>query len=225
MKIALVTGHTPNYASMADITVPGKEYYAKKHGYSIFVQSDNFIAWPNRLIGFEKCFYIHDLMIKHPDIEWFWWTGSDCLITNYTTKLESFIDPEVHFIVTKDDHGIGADVFFIRNTPEGREYIQHLTDPAAPAETEQGWMWADEFNPKWRDITKYLPQYTMNSYILKWYPNKPNRDLFGQRQDWQQGDFVLQAISGYNPSFTGQDNYNWKCHQLSSHLAEHPPVE
>jgi len=209
MKIALVELHTPNYNSMADITLPGKISYANKHGYTMFVKTDNFV--PNIHVGFQKCFWMYDLMIANPDIDWFWHTGTDCMITNSEIKLESLIDENFHFIVTKDDHGIGANVFFIRNTHEGREYMKHLQDPHPASGSEQGHMWDDEYNPIWRPITKYLPQHTMNSYYLKYYPHKTGKDVFGQRSQWIPGDFMVQVITGLMPpGMSPEDIYNWK---------------
>lgn len=197
---------------MADVTLPGKIAYAKKHGYDMFIKTDNFV--PNIHIGFQKCFWMYDLMVDNLDIEWFWHTGTDCLITNPEIKLETLIDNNFHFIVTKDDHGIGADVFFIRNTPEGRAYIKHLQDPHPASGTEQGHMWDDEHSPQWRPITKYIPQNTMNSYALSHLPHKCGVDLFGQRQNWEQGDFVLQAITGPYHGQSAEDIYIWKLNIL-----------
>jgi hypothetical protein len=221
MKIAIVTGHTPNYNTMAEVTLPAKVSYAARHGYNLFVQTDNFLAWPERHIGYEKCYYLSEIMKEHPEIEWFWWNGCDCLLTNLDVKLETLIDNDYHFIVTKDDEGIGADVFLVRNTPEGREYIEHLKTQHEPSGTEQGHMWDDEHNPKWRAITKYLPQNSMNSYVMKWYPHKRRlKDLFGQRQNWAPGDLMLQAVTGFTPGLNPQQVYEWKLNILKTHIKE-----
>jgi hypothetical protein len=219
MKIGIVHLYTENYKSMAEITLPGKEQYAKKYGYTVFNKDDNFV--PDVHIGRQKCYFIVELMDQNPDIEWFWHSGTDCLITNHNIKLENLIDTntDIHFIVCKDDEGINADVFFIRNSSEGREYMKHLTEPHASG-TEQGWMWDDEHNPKWRNITKYIPQNKMNSYDLKFYPHKCGFDLFNERSNWQLGDFLLQAITGYLPGAAvgSQKLYDWKLNILRSHI-------
>lgn len=218
MKFAVVSHHTPNYQEMANITVPSKEQYAAKHGYSLFIKTDNFLNKPGLYPSYEKCFYLTTIMNANPDIEWFWYSGCDCLITNLDITLESLIDSNFHFIVTKDDHGIGGDVFFIRNTPEGREYMQHLEEPHWCG-TEQGHMWDDESNPKWLALTKYIPQYYMNSYEMKYYPHKRGFDLFNQRSQWLTGDFLIQAITGLMPAeMTTKDVYNWKVNILKENV-------
>jgi hypothetical protein len=216
LKIALINLHTPNYQTMADLSVPGKEQYAKKHGYMFFNKTDNFV--PDIPIGYQKCYFLADLMLEHPDIEWFWHSGTDCIITNHNIKLESLIDPTVHFIVCKDGQGINADVFFIRNSTEGREYIEHLKTYHVTSGTEQGQMWDDEHNPKWRAITKYLPQQTMNAYDLTWYPHMSGTDRLGGRSAWQPGDFVLQAVTGLNDGWTAEQIYQWKLNILQSNM-------
>jgi hypothetical protein len=197
MKIALVSHYTPNYQELADITWEGKKKYAEKHGYEAFVKTDNFANLPERHPSMEKCRFLCELMEAHPDIDWFWYSGCDCLITNHQIKLESLIDNERHFIVSLESGGPNGDVFFIRNTPEGREYMRHLDEPAACVpQTEQGHMWVDRSNPKWQAITKYLPLSAMNSWDLEWYPHVSKTDGMGQRSNWELGDFVIQPVTG-----------------------------
>jgi hypothetical protein len=217
MKIAIVTHHTPNFIEMANITRPTKIRYAEKHGYVDFVKTDNFLNLPNTHPSLEKVFYLDEIMHANPDIDWFWYSGCDCLITNTDIKLESLIDENYHFIVCKDDHGINGDVFFIKNSHEGREYIKHMEEPHREG-TEQGWMWDDEEDPKWRSITKYIPQNIMNAYDLKYYPNKCGHDVFNQRSNWQPGDFVLQAVTGWWPGFGPKEIYQHKINILQSHV-------
>jgi hypothetical protein len=215
MKIAIIDLHNAYYKPMADMTLPGKVRYAEKHGYEFFCKTDNFV--PDVNIGFQKCFWLSELMEQRPDIEWFWHSGTDCLLTNHNIKLESLIDNEFHFIVAKDDHGICADIFFIRNTPEGREYMKHLQDPH-PMFTEQGHMWDDEFNLKWKCITKYLPQYTMNSYAGQWYPHKRGIDKLGQRGFWQSGDLLVHAVTGMLLHLTPDEIFQWKLDIIRHHV-------
>jgi len=221
MKIALVSHHTPNYNEIAEITVSGKQQYADRHGYELFVKTDNFSHIPERHLSMEKCLYLCQLMEEHPEIDWFWYSGCDCMITNHTIKLESLIDNDYHFIVCLEHAGPNGDVFFIRNSPEGREYMRHLDEPnECVPQTEQGHMWGDRSNPKWAAITKYLPLNAMNSWDLQWYPHLPNSDQLGQRISWQPGDFVLQsATGGWFPGITCSSE-EWKFKVLEMHLKE-----
>jgi hypothetical protein len=217
MKITLVTHHTPNFQSMADLTTPGKRAYAKKNGYEYYEQTDNWFVYPTRQIGYEKCLYLHHLMLVHPAIDWFWWSGCDVLITNHNVKLETIIDNNYHFIVCKDPCGINADSFLIRNTPQGRDYMIHCSTEH-PGGSEQGHMWDDEHNPNYKTITKYLPQHVMNNYDMSYYPHMSGFDVFGQRSNWQPGDFVIHAVTGLLPQHTLQQTYEWKMKILQSKI-------
>lgn len=217
MKIALVTHHTPNFQSMADLTTPGKRAYADKHGYEYYEQTDKWFVYPGRHIGYEKCVYLHHLMLTQPSIDWFWWSGTDILITNHNVKLETIIDNNYHFIVCKDSSGINADSFLIRNTTIGREYMEHLSTEH-PGGSEQGHMWDDERNPRWRPIAKYLPQHVMNCYDMAFYPHMRGFDVLGQRSNWQPGDFVIHAVTGLLVHHTPQQIYDWKMNILKSKI-------
>ena len=220
MNIALINLYDDNYQSMADLTTPIKTAYCEKHGYKFFEKINGFI--PNITVGYQKCFWLADLMLEHPEIEWFLHLGTDCLITNHSIKLESFIDNDYHFMVTKDDTGINGENFFIRNTPEGREYIENLKQIHPVWNTEEGNMRDDEKNPKWNKITKYLSQSTINSYDHQWYPHKKSTDQLGGKLGWEKGSFVLHAITGLLPGRAANEPfvYEWKMNILRSRLDE-----
>jgi len=219
MKIAIIDLYTKEYQTMAEITVPRKIAYAEKHGYIYLDKTDNFI--PDKAIGYQKCYWLSELMRDHPEIDWFLHLGTDCLITNHTVTLESIIDNDYHFMVTKDPTGINGENFFIRNSLEGREYIERLKEVHPLWNTEEGNMRDDEHNPKWRAITKYLPQCTINSYDKKWYPHLSELDQLGSRCGWLPTDFVLHAITGLIGATHGLGDpirYEWKMNILRSHL-------
>jgi hypothetical protein len=111
--IAIVSLHTPNYQVLADFTWnQNKQEYADKHGYKTILKLDNFKG--NMTIGYEKIFFLQDIMRENPNIEWFWWLGTDTMITNYNIKIEDVIDNDYHFIIGTDGNGMNADGFFIR---------------------------------------------------------------------------------------------------------------
>lgn len=208
MNIGLFTQYTPNFDSMAEITIPGRKEYAQKHDYTCFIDRSE---WVKKDIGLgqDKCLYMANLMKENPSIEWFWWLGCDALITNHNIKLETLIDNNFEFIVTKDNHGICADSFLIKNSKVGIKYLEHLAE-FHPMGSEQAHMWDDTRNPTWSSVSKYLPQNTMNSYNLKYYPHKGPVDVFGQRSNWESGDFVLHAITGLLTHMTIEQIYDWK---------------
>ena len=223
----MVTWHTKNWQPLADLTLPGKVKYAKHHGYTLYWKDEGFPeGYSGLLLGAGKCLWIAELMDEHPEHEWFWWNGTDCMITNHNHTLDSILEAspaEYEFIICKDHHGINADVFFIKNTEWGKSYMRHLAKDAPTHYTgsEQGVMWTDEEIAEYRDRTLYLPMTVMNQYTVEHHPEctahayntrgMPLTDVFGERYGWEQGDFVLQIV--------GRDmQYKLACLQSKAHL-------
>jgi hypothetical protein len=208
---ALVGLHDANYQPLADLTwTQNKLEYAELHGYKTFCRTDNFI--PNVGIGYQKIYFIKELLETHPDIEWFWWTGTDAMITNFGTRIQDRIDTQYHFIVAVDINGINADSFLVRNTPEGRGYMQNLLDLEEECSkhwdveqramslalgippTAQPWTEDTEIDEKYVDVVKLVPQRYMNSFNYKLYGNAypdHNNDRFGWDGNWQLGDWLI----------------------------------
>ena len=191
MTIALQCSHDIGYASLGDLTWYKNKYkYCEKHGYAprVLVYKDAPVAH-----GFMKMFHLRELLQeKH---EWVWATGCDSMITNMTVKLEDIVDKDYHLIIATDQNGLNADSFLIRNSEEGRYYIDHIL---SGIDTYRSHPWVEQqamidcFD-KFKDITKVVPQRTFNSYNYDFYPHcpKPNLDKLGTDGNWQVGDFLI----------------------------------
>jgi len=138
-----------------------------------------------------------------PDIDWIWWTGCDSLITNMTIKLEDRIDNNYHFIIAKDSHNFNADSFFIRNSPEGRAYIEMIISKY-PEYKDNGWAEQGVICDTYKDhkeIIKVLPQRAINAYNYDLYPEKkPHEKYFdrdGNDGQWQSGDLLIHWPGTY----------------------------
>jgi hypothetical protein len=208
---ALVELHDDKYQPLADLTWnQNKLEYAQLHGYKTFCRTDNFV--PNVGMGYQKIHYIKELLETNPDIEWFWWTGTDTMITNFATRIEDRILNAYHFICSVDVNGINADSFLIRNTPKGREYIDRLLE--LEPECSKHWdaeqraiavslglpvtaekrFWDDiEICKEWQEYVKLMPQRYMNSFNYQLYGNTytDHRDSFGWDGNWQLGDWLI----------------------------------
>ena len=186
MKIAIASMYNEDFKELAKITHTGnKVKYAEKHGYPISVKTNGFS--PEENINFSKIRLI--MQMFNSDIDWVFWLDADAMITNFDIKLESFIDSDYHFIITEDNNGLNAGSFFIRNSPEGRNYFQDLLDNVHIYNRiemyEQKWMW-DTYE-QYKDIIKVVPQKLFNSFNYKLYPQYKGRSE-GQ---WTPGDFVI----------------------------------
>jgi len=208
---ALVELHDAQYQPLADLTWnQNKIPYALRHGYRYFCKKDNLRE--GTAMGYQKLWFLKDLMISYPDIEWFWWTGTDTMITNFSTRLEDRVNNAYHFIVCVDVNGINADSFLIRNTEQGREFIDSVIDTEAECahewDCEQRGMakvlgipytgqyigvFPDKFQitNKWKDLVKLFPQRYMNGYNYNLYHYTEHKDSFGYDGNWQFGDWLV----------------------------------
>ena len=208
---ALVELHDANYQPLADLTWhQNKLEYAKMHGYKTFCRTDNFV--PGSGVGYQKIHFIKELLATRPDVEWFWWTGTDTMITNFATRIEDRILSAYHFIVCLDVNGINADSFLVRNSPEGRAYIDHLLaleeecnkhwdveqravaiSLGLPVTADQRWNTpgANVVNEQYRNIVKLMPQRYMNSFNYQLYDYKDTHDRMGMDGNWAVGDWLI----------------------------------
>jgi hypothetical protein len=208
---ALVELHDDKYQPLADLTWhQNKVLYAEQHGYKHFCRTDNFHE--GSLIGYQKMWFLKDLMTEHPEIEWFWWTGTDTMIMNFSTRLEDRVNNAYHFMVCVDVNGINADSFLIRNTQEGRKFLDRILE--LEAECSQHWdgeqravavalgfpvtgeivgVAADRFEIKneWKGLVKILPQRYMNGFNYQLYHYKDHRDSLGYDGNWNFGDWLI----------------------------------
>jgi len=191
MNFALVSLNDRNYQPLADITwEQNKVVYADLHGYAHACKTEGFY---NVGVGFEKIFFLRDMMESYPDIDWFWWTGCDTMITNLTIKLEDRIDNDYHFIIAADCNGLNADSLLVRNTPEGRGFIDMII---SKHDQYKAHVWAEQqaiidSRDEYKDIIKVLPQKLINAYEYSLYPECKPIDQTGASGQWEQGDLLI----------------------------------
>ena len=191
MNFALVSINDRYYQPLADITwTQNKVEYAELYGYGHACKVDGFYGIA---IGFEKMYFIRDMMNDYPDIDWFWWTGCDTLITNMTIKLEDVIDNNYHVIIATDCNGLNSDSLFLRNSPEGRAYVEMI---CSKYEEYKDDVWVEQraiINTldDNKDIVKIVPQKLINSYEYALYPECIPIDKNGNDGQWSQGDLLI----------------------------------
>lgn len=130
--IYLLSGWSPGYQPLADITWTRKTQYAKRWGHEArhFIHdkataesktSDKDIAW-DRVANW----------IKHldstPEGAWTWFSGVDLHITNLNINIEKFCDNHFDFIAANDCNCINADSFLIKNNYRTRRFLDRLYD-------------------------------------------------------------------------------------------------
>lgn len=196
LRYALVTIHDDNYKELADITWhQNKLEYARLHKYDVIAMTDNFDS--SIPIGFEKIRLLRSIMAKNQHDVLFW-SGTDSLITNFCIPLSDYVYPQHHVVISNDFNGINADSFVIRNTMEGRAWLdmimgmvdQYRNHPYV----EQGVMM--DTQEQMQHVVKVLPQRYLNSYYLPLYHQKGAKDdldSLGYGGNWRVGDFLLHA--------------------------------
>lgn len=190
MNFAILSLHNQPFQPLADLTWPNKVRYAEKWGYGHACKSNNFYGVA---LGFEKVWFIRDMLETYQDIDWFWWVGCDTLVTNMQISLEDRVDNNYHFIIATDCNGINADSFLIRNSPQGKEYISMILSKYEQYK-DHGWLEQqviiDTLDQN-RDIIKIVPQRDLNAYNYSLYPECQPFDKNGNDGNWQNGDLLI----------------------------------
>jgi hypothetical protein len=196
---AVASINLPNYQDLADITDQPKIEYCNRYGYKFFVLKENKYS---DIMGFNKIGYMLDLLNTNPDIEWLLFSECDATITNLATKLEDKIDNDFHVIIPVDRLNLNAGNLLVRNSPEGRGYLQMLMD-SEPEYKQAEWaeqqVMIDTID-NFTDIVKIVEQRYMNSYIQAPYDYCDVRtDVLGNSGEWQQGDWILHLPGLHKP--------------------------
>jgi hypothetical protein len=196
MRCAIISIHNDNYKEMADLTWHrNRKLYAIHRGYDHIVKTDNF---GDTNIGFWKVKLLLEIMEQqNHDVLHF--SGTDTMITNFTMPLTELVYETHHVTIATDFNGIQADSLLVRNTPEGRGWLQMIMDKMPQYLNhlffEQGVMM--ETYEQQKHIVKVVPQRFMNSYHYPLYnPHKGaknNNDAMGFCGQWQKGDWLLHA--------------------------------
>lgn len=211
----MISHNDKGYQKLADLTWhENKEEYASMHGYGMYARTDNFqTTRPDGLMsGFEKVYIARDVLTDNKDFEWVWWTGTDSMITNFSTKIEDRIDNNYHFIICADNNGINTDSMLFRNTPECLDFIDKIlametelkdnwdTEQRAisyllgfPGTAEPGWPTGKNLviDNEYKNIVKLVPQRYMNSFNYKLYHYTDHRDKFLVNGNWSFGDWLV----------------------------------
>jgi hypothetical protein len=204
---AVASMNTANIQELADHTDATKKEYCERYGYhwSVLTESDfvlktePYSVW----MDFNKPHFIMNLFNTQPDIEWLLFTECDATITNLTVPIEDKIDNDYHVVIPVDRLNLNSGNFLIRNSQQGRAYVQAMIDRAVNYEKDQGP--GSTLKDKWGiqqfmidtldefvSIIKIVPQRYMNSYQQELYDYCDVRtDILGTSGEWQKGDWIV----------------------------------
>lgn len=197
----VATMHDQGYRSLSQVTCDNNKVpYCELHGYELAVKTDE---WSD-VIYFDKIQFLIDILENNPDVKWIWWLDTDALITNFTKKIEDYVDDQYHIIMSTDVNGMNCGSFFIKNSPEALEWLRMILDHKERYKLKR---WDNpEQTPmimtyiKYKDWIKLVPQKEINSYnYALLYPTLSNKDMLGVVGEWAPGDWVLHWPGISNP--------------------------
>lgn len=207
---AVASLHDANYSDLAAITDASKKDYCEKHGYQFHVLTEMKYS---TITGFNKIHFTLDLFTQYPEIEWLLFSECDAMITNQSIRIEDKIDNDYHFIVPVDRLNINSGNFLVRNSEEGRAYLQMIIDK----ETEYAAVeWAEQqviidSVEHYSHVVKIVPQRWMNSYEQHIYDYCDIRtDVLGTSGQWESGDWIVHWPGTYKPARIARAEYHTK---------------
>jgi hypothetical protein len=206
---AVVSMSTKSIDDLADLTDGLKREYCERNGYEFFrIRDEDFVVHTTPYSSFmdwNKAFYLQKLFTARPDIEWVLLSEADATITNMTIRMEDKIDNDFHVIIPVDVNNLNGGNVLIRNSIEGRAYIdmivskceQYREDQSPGGKIKDKWGiqqvmidTIDEYTAN--GVVKIVPQRYMNSYIPEIYDYiDPRVDILGTSGVWEKGDWIM----------------------------------
>lgn len=215
-KFGLLTFHinqVDDYDGYATQTKLEKNEYCKLHSYTHY-HFDNFKFQYRWSPEWGKIVHMLDVLPKH---DWVFWSDADTMITNFTIKLETLIDENYNFIVSKDINGMNTGNFLIKNTPWSIDMLKAIIVLKANHENRKN---KDIYDipQSYKDLIskvayknlnpgQYTEQDAINDLLTINYNDTTKYIKFIDKRlinsyqcqnppginDWQKGDFVLHA--------------------------------
>lgn len=181
MSVTLLTVHSPNWKPLADVTLPAWRAYCQKHEYSLIanIVPDN----SERYYGWLRLEDLYDYLFVYNLAETFFCFDCDAIVTNPEITIESLIDDEHDFYITRDVNGFNASQMIFRHSAWTKKLLQEWSRQTCAGDQDAFAL----IYPRFADRTKVLPQTALNSYLYEIYSEKSRE---GQ---WNPGDFVLHV--------------------------------
>jgi hypothetical protein len=199
MTYAIASINTDNYQDLADLTDAPKREYCERYGYKFFVLKETKYS---PVMGFNKIHFSLEILNENPDVEWLLFSECDATVTNLTIPMSDKINNDYHVILPVDVNNINAGNFLVRNSPEGRAYLQMIIDHEELYSTHE---WAEqqamiETIQDYSDTVLLVYQKYMNSYQPEAYDYADvSKDLFGNSGAWEKGDWIVHWPGLHKP--------------------------
>ena len=205
---AVASLHDANYSDLAALTDQSKQEYCDKYGYQFHVLTEMKYS---TITGFNKIHFALEIFKNNPDVEWLLFSECDAMITNQSIRIEDRIDNDYHFIVPVDRLNLNSGNFLVRNTEQGRAYLQMIVNSE---EAYRDVPWAEQqviidTIEQYQHIVKIVPQKYMNSYEPEIYDYCDARfDIFGNSGAWEPGDWIVHWPGTHKPIRISRATYH-----------------
>eukprot|EP00523_Entomoneis_sp_CCMP467_P002313 CAMPEP_0168751266 /NCGR_PEP_ID=MMETSP0724-20121128/17732_1 /TAXON_ID=265536 /ORGANISM="Amphiprora sp., Strain CCMP467" /LENGTH=322 /DNA_ID=CAMNT_0008799379 /DNA_START=8 /DNA_END=976 /DNA_ORIENTATION=- len=112
-----------NFNSLLEMTWPNKKAYAKKHGYSLFDESDSLDT--TRPPSWSKIRAAQRLF-KEEDCEWVVWLDADTVVMNSQKRIQDFLPRDKDMLLTVQKGGsYNAGAWVVRKTDWSLKFLDH----------------------------------------------------------------------------------------------------
>lgn len=196
-KICVQMLYTEDWVSLALRSAKSIVDYCDLHGYSRDVRVVNTpYNWIEKLSSIRNTF-----MRRSANVVWS--LDCDAIITNPNFNIETFLDNDHDFYVTKDFNGINCGSFIVKDTEYSYDLINWVLKQSGKTgnHCEQ-----DAINSYMKaypnNRIKILPQSTINSYKYELYPEIPPQTE--EQGQWVEGKSHVLHLPGVGMSLRNQ---------------------
>lgn len=184
MRVVCCTMYSPAYKELAAICLPNLSKYCERHGYGMHIIHVEDQKWE-----FKKHEEFKELA-ETWKADVLFYCDIDTLITNHGIKIESFLDDENSYYVTKDFNELNNGVLILKCDDHGKWVNDFILGgkKIQGHENEQNTLnyYLEEL--AWVKICSHP---SFNSYDYSCYPEC--KELIGDEYagDWKPGNFVI----------------------------------
>ena len=123
MNVVVCTGHDPNYADLAAITLPSVKAYCKKHGYFLLYDPARNDKDACKVSLYQQAY--SDGRFGPEDV--FCWIDTDAVLVNSERRIENIVYEHMprwcHYLIGCDVNGINSGFFIARFSPEAALFM------------------------------------------------------------------------------------------------------
>lgn len=199
MKFGILTYHSTDeeYMKLAALSLPNKIEFCHKWGYSLYRLTDQECKLDPYYCKYETLIAARSILLDS-NIDWLWVLDIDTVITNMLNPLNAYIDNNYHFIISCDFNEINAGSYFVRNSEEGKNFLNHIIHQfpiyCNHYGREQQAIIDNVIN--FANIIKIVPQKIINAYEYDLYADrypkaKQRIDRTGNNGEWDQSSLLI----------------------------------